>query len=79
MARSVERVSRARRKINRDVSKFMVRHGGLAIRHVELEFEKWRYLRADGVYLHEVGIDMWVFGLQEGIQRALRVWRGTHR
>lgn len=78
MARSVEGINRARRKINREVSKFMVRKGGLAIRHLELEFETWRYLKKDGVHLNEVGIDMWALGLQDGIQRALWVWRGIH-
>lgn len=77
MARSVAGVNRARRKINREVSKFVVNNGGLAIRHMELEFETWRYLRADGVHLNEVGIDLWNLGLQDGIQRALRVWEGT--
>lgn len=77
MARSVDGVNRARKKINREVSKFVVNNGGLAVRHLELEFETWRYLRADGVHLNEVGIDLWALGLQDGIQRALRVWRGT--
>lgn len=77
MARSVEGVNRAHKKINREVSKFVVNNGGLAVRHLELEFETWRYLRADGVHLNEVGIDLWALGLQDGIQRALRVWRDT--
>lgn len=76
MARSVEGVNRARKKINRDISKFMVRNGCLAIRHPELEFETWRYLRVDWVHLNDVGLDLWMLGLQDGIQRAIRVWRG---
>ena len=79
MARSVAGINRARRKINRDVAKFVVRNGGLVVRHMELEEETWRYLRGDGVHLSPVGIDMWVLGLQDGIQRAIRVWRGTQR
>lgn len=77
MARSVEGVNRARKKINREVSKFVVSCGGLAIRHMELEFETWRYLRRDGVHLNEVGTDLWALGIQDGIQRAIRVWRST--
>lgn len=77
LARSVERVNKARKKVNRDVSRFVVKNGGLAIRHLELEVDTWRYLRGDGVHLHAVGIDMWTLGLQDGIQRALRVWRCT--
>lgn len=77
LARSVERVNKARKKVNRDVSKFVVKNGGLAIRHLELEVDTWRYLRGDGVHLNAVGIEMWALGLQDGIQRALRVWRCT--
>lgn len=79
MARSFEGVNRARREINREVSKFMVKNGGSAIRHLELEFETWRYLRRDGVHLNDVGIDLWALGLQDGIQRAIWVWRCTKR
>lgn len=79
MARSFEGVNRARREINREVSKFMVKNGGLAIRHLELEFETWRYLRRDGVHLNDVGIDLWALGLQDGIQRAIWVWRCTQK
>ena len=77
LARSVSRINRARRKINRDVGRFMARNGGLVVRHMELEEETWGYLRGDGVHLTSVGIDMWFLGLQDGIQRAIRVWRGT--
>ena len=79
MARSWEGVNRARRKINRDVAKFVIRNGGLVVRHPELEVDTWRYQLRDGVHLTDVGIDMWVLGLQEGIQRALRVWRCAQR
>ena len=77
MARSVEGINRARKKINNEISKFIVKRGGLAVRYFELEQDTWRYLRRDGVHLTDVGIDMWVLGLQDGVQRALRVWRGS--
>ncbi|XP_040176798.1 polysialoglycoprotein-like [Rana temporaria] len=79
MARSVEGVNRARRKINRNVGRFVLRNGGLVVRHPELEVDTWRYLRSDGVHLTDVGIDMWVLRLEEGVQQAMRVWRCSHR
>ena len=72
---SVEKVNKARVKVNKEVGRFFVRNGGLVVRHRELEVDTWRYLRRDGGHLNEVGIDLWALGLQEGIQRALRVWR----
>lgn len=70
MARSVEDVNRARRKMNRDISKFVVRNGDLGIRHLELEVETWRYWRGDGVHLKDIGTEMWALGIQDGAQRA---------
>lgn len=77
LARSVEALNKARKKVNRAVSKFVGRNGGLFVRHPELEVDTWRYLRGDGVHLNDVGTDLWCLGLQEGIQRALRVWRSS--
>lgn len=75
LARSVERVNKARKKINRDVSGFVVMNGGAGNQTFGAGVETWRYLRGDGVHLNSVGINMWSLGLQDGIQRALRVWR----
>lgn len=72
---SDKKVDRARIKVNKEVSRFFVKNGGLAVRHRELEVDTWRYLRSDGVHLNEVGTDLWSLGLQEGIQRGLSVWR----
>lgn len=33
------------------------------------------YLRGDGVHFNAVGIDLWSWGLQDGIERAVLVWR----
>lgn len=76
MARSVERLNKARIRINKVVGRFLVKQGGLVIRHRELEINVGLYLRRDGVHLTDVGIYLWTMGLQEGIQRALSVWRG---
>ncbi|XP_040216656.1 uncharacterized protein LOC120946033 [Rana temporaria] len=74
-ARSLERLDKARIKVNREVGRFVVQQGGIAVRHSDLEVETWRYLRGDGVHLNPIGIDLWALGLEEGVRRAFLVWR----
>lgn len=76
-ARSVAGLNRARIKVNKAAAKFFVRNGGLAVRHRDLEEETWRFLRADGVHLNAIGLDLWQLALQDGVHRAFRVWRAT--
>ncbi|XP_040184088.1 uncharacterized protein LOC120917110 [Rana temporaria] len=77
LATSVARLNKARIKINKGMARFFVHNGGLAIRHGDMEKEHRLFLREDGVHLNSVGIDLWCLGLQEGIERAFRVWRGA--
>lgn len=76
-ARSVDRINKARVKVNKEVGRFFVRNGGLVIRHLDLESETWRFLRGDGVYLNAVGTDLWFLGLEDRVQRAFQVWRSV--
>lgn len=77
LARSVAGLNRARVKVNKAVTKFFVRNRGLAVHHRELEEETCRFLRSDGVHLNAIDLDLWQLGLQDGVQRAVRVWRAT--
>ncbi|KAM3929163.1 uncharacterized protein RB166_006951 [Leptodactylus fuscus] len=77
--RSVERINKARIKVNRAVGRFMARNGALAVRHLELESGSGAFWRRDGVHLNAVGIDLWCLDLQQGIETALRMWRDAHR
>ncbi|KAM3918942.1 uncharacterized protein RB166_013679 [Leptodactylus fuscus] len=77
-ARSVERINKARIKVNRAVSGFVSRNGGVSVRHTELEPGVGEFWLRDGVHLNAVGIDIWALGIQEGIERALEVWRVSH-
>ncbi|CAN2390265.1 hypothetical protein PRIEUP_LOCUS301, partial [Pristimantis euphronides] len=70
-ARSVEKLDKARIKINRLVSAFVVRNGGIAIRHRELEAASANYWRHDGVHLTEVGLAFWLLDIQQGVERAV--------
>lgn len=57
------RINKARVRVNRVVGRFMVKQGGMVIRHIELETNVGLYLRRDGVHLSAVGIDLWSLGL----------------
>ncbi|KAM4031870.1 uncharacterized protein ACNLHF_019241 [Anomaloglossus baeobatrachus] len=72
--RSVDRINRARSKLNRAIGRFVARNGGLVVRHRELEESTEQYLRGDGVHLTDVGLDLWMLGLRDGLEQALGVW-----
>ncbi|XP_068119596.1 collagen alpha-1(II) chain-like [Hyperolius riggenbachi] len=74
LARSVDKINRARKKLNREVSRFVVRNGGVAVRHEDLEEDLDLFLRRDGVHLNAIGTDLWSLALEGGIQRGLRLW-----
>ncbi|XP_069800969.1 uncharacterized protein [Dendropsophus ebraccatus] len=76
-ARSVDKLNRARGRINREVSRFVARNGGVVVRHRELEVPAWGFMDADGIHLNEVGTDLWCSDLQDGIEKAIRVWRDS--
>ncbi|XP_040274498.1 olfactory receptor 1468-like [Bufo bufo] len=55
-ARSVDRLNKARAKLNREVGRFVRRHGGIVVRHRELEAASPQFLRSDGVHLNETNL-----------------------
>ncbi|XP_068092115.1 uncharacterized protein [Hyperolius riggenbachi] len=73
LANSVLKINKARIKLNKEVARFFIRNGGLAIRHFELEEEIELFLKRDGVHLNDIGMDLWALGIEDGIQRALRL------
>lgn len=74
-ARSVDCINRARAKVNKEVGSFVKRHGGMVIRHRELEKPSDDFLLIDGIHLNDIGTDMWALELREGLEMALKVWR----
>lgn len=70
-ARSIEKLNKTRIKVNKEMGRFIVRNGGIVVRHRELKVETYWYLRGDGVHLNAVGIDLWCLGLEDGVQWAL--------
>lgn len=73
-ARSVDRLNKARVKINRAMGRFMARNGGIAVRHLDLEAGTGEFWITDGVHLNGVGMDIWSLALQGAIETALRMW-----
>ncbi|XP_072006222.1 uncharacterized protein [Engystomops pustulosus] len=78
-ARSVYRLNRARAKVNKAVSKFITRQGGIVVRHDDLENTDPQFRRADGVHLNDMGIDLWALGIRDGIERGFQVWRSAQQ
>lgn len=33
------------------------------------------FFRPDGVHLNGLGLEVWMLGLQDGIEQALQLWR----
>ncbi|XP_056378996.1 translation initiation factor IF-2-like [Hyla sarda] len=73
-ARSVASLNRARAKVNRVVSRFVARNGGLAVRHRELEVASSEFLGPDGVHLNPIGTDLWAWEIRDMLERAVQLW-----
>ncbi|KAE8586426.1 hypothetical protein XENTR_v10021666 [Xenopus tropicalis] len=74
-ARELKALDKVRSKINTTMAKFVKRKGGISVRHKMIEGEQM-YYRQDGVHLNEVGLDIFNFGLREGVEVAMKMWRG---
>lgn len=69
-ARSVERVNKARVKVNKEVGHFVKWNGGVVVRHCDFEECPDEFLWGDGVHLNNIGIDLWSLNLQGGLETA---------
>ncbi|KAM8972477.1 uncharacterized protein RCH25_018195 [Pelodytes ibericus] len=70
-ARGQVALGKCRSKINRLMSAFVRRMGGVAVRHRELEAHLPGYYRADGVHLSDIGTDFLNMGFQSRLERTL--------
>ncbi|KAM3918396.1 uncharacterized protein RB166_013294 [Leptodactylus fuscus] len=66
-----ESAERCRRSVNARMSRFVRSRGGVVIRHHQLEGDNSRLLRPDGVHLNDIGQDIFLSGLQDGVEQAL--------
>lgn len=70
-ARDAGAVERARRTFNTRMSRFVRSRAGVVIRHRQLEGDNRTLMREDGVHLNEIGLDIFLSGLQDGVEQAL--------
>lgn len=70
-ARDAGAVERARRTFNARMARFVRSRAGVVVRHRQLEGDNRCLMREDGVHLNEIGLDIFLSGLQDGIERAL--------
>ncbi|KAM4021087.1 uncharacterized protein ACNLHF_001246 [Anomaloglossus baeobatrachus] len=75
-ARDWAGMERTRRTINHCISRFVHFKGGVIVRHRQLEGTNARLMRPDGVHLNDIGLDIFLSGLQDGIEEALFVLGG---
>ncbi|XP_053229079.1 uncharacterized protein LOC128406063 [Podarcis raffonei] len=62
---------RARKRINSAVSKRVTELGGLVIYHPDITFKALALYRNDGVHLSELGNDVWLDAVIEGLKNGL--------
>lgn len=67
----------ARGTVNSWISRFVRAHSGIGIRHTLLEGVNSGLMSPDGVHLNDIGTDIYIAGLQEGIQQALALLGGV--
>lgn len=70
-ARDAEAVDRARRNVNARLARFIRSRGGVVVRHRLLEGDNRPFMQVDGVHLNEQGTEIFLTGLQSGIEQAL--------
>ncbi|XP_041427048.1 uncharacterized protein LOC108697507 [Xenopus laevis] len=70
-ARDPGAIERARRLLNSRISRFVRDRGGIVVRHRLLEGIDQGLMLRDGVHLNDIGLDIFLAGLQDGIGAAL--------
>ncbi|KAM3936789.1 uncharacterized protein RB166_000745 [Leptodactylus fuscus] len=70
-AKEATAIERSRRAINSRLSRFVWAKGGVVVRHRQLEGDNRRLMRPDGVHLNDIGLDIFLSGIQDGVEQAL--------
>lgn len=72
-------LERVRRTINSRISRFVRLRSGVVIRHRQLEGDNRRLMIGDGVHLNGIGLNIFLSGLQDGVEQALFLLGGGGR
>ncbi|XP_069812924.1 uncharacterized protein [Dendropsophus ebraccatus] len=75
-ARDAAAMERARRTVNARTSRFVRSKGGVVVRHRQLEGDNRRLMISDGTHLNDIGLDIFLSGLQDGVEQALYILGG---
>lgn len=70
-ARDAGAVERAHRTVNARMARFIQSRDGVVVRHRQLEGDNRMLMRRDGVHLNDIGLDIFLSGLQDGVEQAL--------
>lgn len=62
--------------VNARMARFVRNRGGVVVRHWHLEGDNSRLMRADGVHLTDIGLDIFLSGIQDGVKQALFILGG---
>ncbi|XP_073431917.1 uncharacterized protein [Dendrobates tinctorius] len=75
-AKDPKAIDKSRRKINSKMAKFVKENFGIVVHHHNLEENISPLLRPDGVHLTDIGLDMFLLNLQDGVEQALMMLCG---
>ncbi|XP_073403570.1 nuclear factor 7, ovary-like isoform X2 [Dendrobates tinctorius] len=75
-ARDANAIEHQRRKLNQRMAKFMSERRAIVVRHRRLEGDNSALLRQDGVHLTDIGLDIFLSSLQDGLKQALMLMGG---
>lgn len=70
-ARNAAAVKRARRAVNVRMALFISSWSGVVVRHKLLEGDNRRFMMGDDAHLNEQGTEIFLPGLQDGVEQAL--------
>ncbi|OCT55780.1 hypothetical protein XELAEV_18004040mg [Xenopus laevis] len=70
-ARDIQAIERSRGKVNKLLSIFIRKSGGIVVRHRGLEDKMKGCFSTDGVHLSDIGMALFTVAIAEGIERAL--------
>ncbi|KAM3929143.1 uncharacterized protein RB166_006927 [Leptodactylus fuscus] len=75
-AKEAGALERSRRGINARLARFVRAKDGVVVCHRQLEGDNRRLMRPDGVHLNDIGLDIFLSGIQDGVEQALFLLSG---